>query len=252
MLKVIGVVILPYIILTLSVIYLIKPAIQLTTDGQSLEERINQNVKHAEYYNLVIDVINTIPKSMAAFNNIDLLNQETAVDFTPLTETVDKTLEKLKQVIESDTDPIEISNEDESYLKPLVDSHTELKEQLIEMKQDMENVNTQIQTILSDRENAATSNISIQSINKLYDSFEKISDTFGSINSVYINTLNIFLINTSMTRMQLDWDIQVHYNMNRVVGMIIICCLLSIVMAILIMKPKRLSMKQISDKDSSE
>ena len=251
MLKVIGVVILSYLVLSLIIIYLVIPSTELKVNGQTVKERIQHDQKHAEYHNLVIETINMVSKSSVAFNKIDLYQEET-VDFKPLTETTNNAIAKLKQVTEYDTEAIELSNEDESTLKPFVDSHTRLKEKLIELKQNMENANTQIQTLLIDRQNGTTSIIVIQPITKLYDSFEDVSETLESINLVFINTLNIFQSNILMTRMQQDWEQQINYSMKRVVGAIVTCCLLSIGMVFLVMKPRRFSMKQFYDKDSSE
>lgn len=251
MLKVIGVVILSNLILSFMIIYYIKPTTQTTINGLSLEDRSQHIEKHSEFYNLVLDVINMVSNSLSTFNEVDFLNQEETVDFTPLTEIINKTIIKLKQVIEYDTDPIKLSHEDESYLKRLVDSHTKLKEKLIQIKQDMENVKNQIQTILSEREMATASNNPIQSINRLYDTFEKVSESYNSTNSAFINTLNIFQVNISITFMQQDWEEQFNYSMSRVVIAICLCCLLSIILMILVLKSKRFSMKQFSDKDSS-
>ncbi len=165
MLKVIGVVILSYLVLSLIVKYAITPSTQLKVNGQTVDERIQHIQEQIEYYKLVTETMDISSKSMAAFNAIDLRHQEETVDFIPLTETINKTIKKLKQVIENDTETIELSNEDEGYLKSLVDSHTKLKEKLIELKQNMENINTQIQTLLIDRQNTTTSTIPIQSIN---------------------------------------------------------------------------------------
>ena len=93
-----------------------------------------------------------------------------------------------------------------------------MKEKLIEIKQDIENVNTQIQTVLSDRENATTSDIPLQSINKLHDSFEKVSETFASLNSVFTETLNFFLVYTKMDLVQQTWMGQFRYSMKSVIS----------------------------------
>ncbi len=252
MLKVIGVVILSYLVLSLIVIYAITPSTQLKVNGHTVDERIQHIQEQTEYYNLVTETMDISSKSMAAFNAIDLRHQEETVDFTPLTETINKTIEKLKQVIEYDTDTIKISNEDEGYLKSLVDSHTKLKKKLIELKQNMENINTQIQTLLIDRQNTTTSTIHIQSINKLYEAFGKVSETTGSIRSLFGDSQNIFQSITRMTLMQQNWEMQIDFSMKRVVGGIVFCCLLSIGMVFLVMKPRRFSMKQFYAKDSSE
>lgn len=247
MLKVIGVVILSYIVLSLIVIFVITPSTQLKTNGQSVDERIQHNLKQAEYYNSVSETINTFAKAKAAFNAVDLLSQEETVDFKPLTETINKTIEKLNQVTEHDTDPIKVYDGDEPNLKSLVESHTKLKEKFIELKQNVESINTQIQTILIDRQNGTTSNTPIQSVNKLYDSFKKGSEIFVSINSLYVNTLNLFQTNLLITGMHQEWEGQINSSKKRIISAIIICCLLSIIMVFLVMKSSQISMKQFQD-----
>ena len=243
MLKVIGVVILSNLVLSFLIIYYIKPTTHTTINGLSLEDRSQHIQNHSEFYNLVIDVINMVSKSMTAFNEVDFHNTDEIVEFVSLTEKNNKTIAKLKQVIEFETDAIQLSNGDESYLRRLVDSHSKLREKLTQIKQNMENVNTQIQTILSDREKKMTSNNPIQSIDKLYDSFEKVSESYNSTNSAFINTLNIFQVNIAITFMQQDWEEQFNDSMNRIVVAIFLCCLLSIVLIIVVLKSKRFSMK---------
>ncbi len=244
MLKVIGVVILSYIVLY---VIISSTQTQLDINGQSVKERIQHDQKQSEYHKLVLEATNMVSESSVAFNKVDLYQQKETVDFASLTEVIDKTIEKLNQAIKLDADPIKLPKADASHHEPSVDSDTELKEKLIELKLGLEDVTSQLQTLHTDGQSATTSTIPSQSISRLYDSFEEISETLESVRSVFTNELGKFEVEVSMTMIQLTWVERFDYSMKRVEGAIVVCCLLSIVMVFLVMKPRRFSIKRFME-----
>lgn len=242
-LKVIVAVVLCYLVLIIFVINIFNSVKRSSEKVLTVKEHIQHLKKENTYSSSVLDFLGEGTKAIKLYIAAHELVHEEKVELKSLIETHTKVIETLNKAAQAGTDQLKHFNQEQTHFEPLIVAKAELKGKLTDVIEQMEGLADEILRFINEIQHATKQKTPWPSHEYLHKADRKAIETISLAKDAQKNIIDAVEQYLNMTRNQQDLERLLKNIRQRVIGAIVLCCLMTIVFIFYILRPKRHSLK---------